>query len=75
MVVKNISSNGLGMIMPKEHDLHQGDILEVNFMLNDGQQTEISRIARISRIGKQRIGCEFVKKPLYDKHLGFYLLN
>ncbi len=75
MIVKDISLGGLGIMVADAKDFQQGDVLDVTFMLDDGKETEIQRIAVIRRIMGQEIGCELIKNQAYDKRLGFYLLN
>jgi len=75
MVVIDISFEGIGIMVFNAYDLQQGDLLDVDFALNDARETEIKRTVRIKRISKKRIGCDFLKDRAYDKHLGFYLLN
>ncbi len=75
MVVTDISFEGINIVVFNAYDLEQGDLLDVDFALNDARETEIRRTVRIKRISKKRIGCEFIKDRAYDKQLGFYLLN
>jgi transcription elongation factor Elf1 len=75
IVVKDISFTGIGIMVTDAHDIRQGDVLEVNFVLNDMSATKMNRLVRVMRIDKKKIGCKFIKEHAYDKKLGFYLLN
>jgi len=74
MMVEDISFRGIGITVDKDHDLRQGDILDLAFTLNDEQRSVIRSAVSIKRIDHQNIGCEFIKDQAYSKKLGFYLL-
>jgi transcription elongation factor Elf1 len=75
MMVEDISLSGIAILVDKDHDIRQGDILDLAFRLNDAAGTEMRNSAIVKRIDRQKIGCEFIIDQAYNKKLGFYLLK
>jgi hypothetical protein len=74
MIVKNISSMGIGFETYNPHDLAEGDAVRVRFALDDAKRSEIERDVTVRGVRDRYIGGEFSDPNLYDKALGFYLM-
>lgn len=75
-LIEDISLGGISLVPFKgKHPIVEGDILNVVFNLDDEQRTVINRMVRVKNVYPEKVGCEFLEIPLYDKELGFYLLS
>lgn len=75
LVINDLSLAGIGFTPFKaKHGIKEGDILDVNFTLDNSKETEIKRSVRIRNVFDDKIGAEFIERPLYDGDLGLYLL-
>jgi hypothetical protein len=74
-VLENISMGGIGLTTSPNHDLKQGDFLDVSFKLDDAKGSHFNNTVLIRRINGKNIGCEFVYDQAYNKKLGFYLMT
>ncbi|MBU0682149.1 MAG: PilZ domain-containing protein [Proteobacteria bacterium] len=74
--VADLSLSGLALTIIGSHNLQVGDVLMVEFDLDDKANTHIKRKAIIRVIGQGFVGCQFDEagSPAYDKALGFYLM-
>lgn len=73
MTVIDISRSGLRLQFNPMPDLTIGDLILVDFTLNDVQQTRINREVVIRSIAPPYAGTEFYKKNHLDNAIGFYL--
>jgi hypothetical protein len=73
MEVKDISIGGLGLQTMHPHNLKVGDIIRVDFELDDSQRSYIIRNAVVRNINGLFIGLEFCDNKT-DKALAFYVL-
>jgi hypothetical protein len=74
--VLDISRSGLKIKLHLERKFQVGDILTVEFRLDDQQRSLVRKEAIIRRCSGQHLGVEFTTKdPHFDKVLGFYLFN
>jgi hypothetical protein len=71
--IRNISRNGLGFTISGTHHMRPGQTLRLEFIINDKNQTKLTKEAKIRLIEKNYIGCQFVDEDNIDKALGFYL--
>lgn len=69
----NISLSGIGFTVSGLHMMEPGQILELEFRLNDKKQTKLVKQVRICTVEKNYIGCEFINQEPMEKALGFYL--
>ena len=53
--------------------MEEGQIVELEFQLDDKKQTKLIKGARICSIDNNYIGCEFLDSELIEKALRFYL--
>ena len=74
MTVKDISLNGVGIEIYENLDLSVGDVLDIEFRLDDSSKTLIKREVTIRNINNSYIGTEFLKTQIENKALGFYLM-
>lgn len=74
MYVDDLSLNGIGMSTVGPHVLKVGEMLRVEFVLNDLRRTSITKKAIVRRLVGFRVGCEFLDKSEQDPELGFFLM-
>ncbi len=72
--VEEISMGGLRFSSLDPHNLGKGDILEVNFQLDDPNKTEIIKRAVVLRVKDLMVAIKFTDKNEWDKQLGFYMM-
>ena len=72
--IVNVSKTGVGINMPGQHELEEGDTLLVEFILDDARKSNIEKKVVIRLVRGNFLGCEFFDVDEYDKALGFYLL-
>lgn len=77
MVVKDVSRNGLSLRVNDIAYIRVGDILEVEFTLDDTKRSPILKEVVVRKIFGHDLGTEFVSIDAgnaSDKAIGFYLL-
>ena len=76
MLVKNISRNGIGFVVPTGHKLKIGDKVELMFTLDDTEGSHVERIAVVRRVFEGNyLGCEFTDIGHLDRATGFYVVT
>ncbi|MFC1837703.1 PilZ domain-containing protein [Thermodesulfobacteriota bacterium] len=75
VIIKNISSGGIGFCAFKKHKTRENDRLHVSFNLNDVNLTAIDTQVTVRSAYKDYIGCEFNSKEKFKTPLGFYLIS
>ena len=75
MKVKNLSTSGLKIHVNTEHHCAVGDIIQVEFSLDDNHRTLIRKKVIVRNLVGQNIGTEFAPTEPIDKALGFYLFS
>jgi c-di-GMP-binding flagellar brake protein YcgR len=76
ITVKDISRVGLKFELERNEKLNIGDVVSVEFRLDDRHSSKIKKDVRVRKISGQIIGGEFVNldpTSSADKALGFYL--
>ncbi|MFO7840166.1 MAG: PilZ domain-containing protein [Desulfosalsimonadaceae bacterium] len=73
--VLDISKTGLRLKLFSRPRFQPGDLITVEFRLDDGKNTLIERDVYVRNIKKDEIGVEFASIPSLDSALGFYMLN
>jgi len=73
MTVTDISRTGLRFRMQMQHYFEPGDTLDIEFQLDDNEQTLIKRRVIVRSVQGLSVGVEFTSDQHYDK-LGAYLL-
>jgi hypothetical protein len=77
MVVKDVSRNGLQIRVNDSSYMNAGDILEVEFKLDDNKRSPIRKEVVIRKIVGYDLGTEFTSVDAgnaSDKAIGFYLM-
>ena len=74
MAVRNLSLTGLKLEVFGNHNLSAGDVLEVEFRLDDVKKTPIKKKVVIRNIKNAYIGTAFLETKIEDTTLGFYLM-
>jgi hypothetical protein len=75
VIIKNISTGGIGFCAFKKHKTRENDRLQVSFNLNDIQHTHIETNVTVRSAYKDYIGCEFDSTEKFRKSLGFYMIS
>jgi len=75
MKVRDLSTSGLKIHINTPHQCAVGDIVLVEFSLDDSHRTLIKKKVIVRNIVGQNIGTEFAPTEAVDKALGFYLFS
>jgi hypothetical protein len=75
MTVKDLSTSGLKIQTNVHHNCAVGDVVLVDFTLDDSHRTLIKKKVIVRNIVGQHIGNEFAPTEAIDKALGFYLFS
>lgn len=78
MTVKDLSGSGVKIKLNVEKDFKIGDIISVEFRLNDKQRSPIKKNAVIKKISDLYLGLEFnslSSSDPSDKAIGFYMFD
>jgi hypothetical protein len=73
--VVDLSSNGLKLVLPPGETVSVGDMLKVEFRLDDPRLSLIKKRLIIRNVQAQAVGAEFASTELLDTALGFYLMS
>lgn len=75
LVVKNLSRNGIGFKTIGKYDIKEGDVINVQFTLDDANGTKIKSNVVVRSVSDNYIGAEFSGLDVHGaKELGFYLM-
>ena len=72
--VEEISMGGMKFTSLDPHGIGKGDALEVKFLLDDPDKTEINKRAVVLRVEDLTVAIKFTDKNGWDKQLGFYMM-
>jgi len=75
MVVVDISAGGIKLKLEVDRNFKVGDVLKVEFKLDDSKQTPIKKTVVIRNAGDSLYGAAFKGTDSYDPVLGFYLMS
>ena len=75
MRVVDISSNGLKLKFNVKRPFQGGEVLKVEFHLDDNQRTLIQREVIVRNVYENLVGTSFVQNSGDDPALGFYLMS
>ena len=75
MNVKDLSTSGLKIHTNARHNCAVGDVILVEFSLDDNHRTLIKKKVIVRNIVGKHIGTEFAPTEALDKALGFYLFS
>ena len=73
MEILDLSRSGLRMEINTDAEIKVGDILKLQFTLDDKQNSEVTKEVIVRSISGHSLGTEFLSLDHYDK-LGSYLL-
>ena len=74
MIVRDLSLIGMKLEVYENLGFSEGDVLQVEFSLDDVNNTLIKKKAVIRNIKNSYIGAEFFQTEIKDRTLGFYLM-
>ena len=74
MIVRDLSLTGMKLEVFGIFNFLEGDVLEIEFRLDDVKKTLIKKKAVIRNIENSYIGTSFLHTEREDKTLGFYLM-
>lgn len=75
MIVKDLSTSGLKIHTNSQHNCAVGDVVLVEFSLDDSHRTLIKKKVIVRNVVGLNIGTEFAPTEAIDKALGFYLFS
>lgn len=76
--VTNLSRTGLRLRTKEPHKLNLGDIITVDFFIDDKEKSFISKKVKVMNIDEKNVGAEFCSLAPSDKAfkaINFYLFN
>ncbi|MCU0562187.1 MAG: PilZ domain-containing protein [Desulfobacterales bacterium] len=73
MTVKDLSATGMKLAIAASGALSAGDMLKVEFHLDDAARSPIKKKLIVRNISGSEVGAEFAPTETLDKALGFYL--
>jgi len=73
--VRDLSAGGMKLRFSSPPQLAVGDLLQVEFRLDDANRSPISKKVIIRNISGDQAGTEFALTEACDKALGFYLFS
>lgn len=75
MRIVDISSTGLKVELNVERSMNVGNMMDVEFHLDDKKRTLIKKKVIIRNVKKSSVGVSFREQDMDDSALGFYLLT
>jgi len=73
MRVKDLSNNGMKLLIPASETFAVGDMLKVSFHLDDAHRSLVQKKVIVRNISPPHVGTELAPTETIDKALGFYL--
>jgi len=73
VIIRELSLTGIRFESLKPHQISNNDLLEMKFILNNLQRTEIKKLVKVIWINDRIIGANFTETELYSQALGFYM--
>jgi hypothetical protein len=73
MRVKDLSSNGMKLLITGSETFAIGDMLKVSFNLDDARRSPVQKKVIVRNISPPHVGTELAPTETIDKALGFYL--
>jgi hypothetical protein len=76
IMIEDVSRGGLGFSLSREPDMKVNQVFQVEFFLDDDDQSIISKTLIITHVSGCRIGAEFCEPPdSFDRALMSYLMS
>ena len=73
VVIHDLSRDGLGFSVSGVHSIRVGQRAQIDFVLDNGKNTRLSKECEIRSVSDNHIGCQFIAHQPFEKDLGFYL--
>ena len=73
LTVKDLSVNGMKLMLTTVSAFNPGDVLKVRFTLDDAHRSAVEKKVIVRSICPPFVGTEFAPTETLDKALGFYL--
>ncbi len=74
MKVRNISNTGIGFSVIGQHQLKENQRLQLEFRLDNRDNTRIIKEVRVCAINNSYVGCAFVDQAPHERELRSYLI-
>lgn len=75
LMVRNLSLTGMKLIIDNNHGWVPGDVILVEFHLDDTQRSLVRKKVIVRNINCAEVGTELAPTESVDKAVGFYLFN
>lgn len=75
MTIIDLSAGGVKLRLKVARDFNLGDLLKIEFRLDDNKNTQMTKTVVIRNISGEYIGAAFRDTDPYDPVLGFYLMS
>ena len=73
VLIKNISINGINFETLKPHNISKGDIVELEFILDNRNKTELHTLVKIMQVNDLNVGGQFIDESSLKQDLVLYL--
>ena len=73
MMVKDLSTNGMEIVLSGSGTIAPGDLLKIEFRLDNAQRSLVQKKVVVRNVSDNFVGTEFAVTEALDKALGFYL--
>jgi len=73
LTVKDLSTNGMKLVLSAIGTIAPGDLLKIEFRLDDANRSLVQKKVVVRNISDNIVGTEFAATEALDKALGFYL--
>ena len=73
VLIKNISITGINFETLKPHNMSKGDIVELEFTLDNRNKTELNTLVKIMRVNDLNVGGQFIDESSLKQDLVLYL--
>ena len=73
VIIRELSLTGIRFESMRPHQISTGDILEMQFVLDNPLRSEIRKLTKVKWVKDRIVGANFSETELHSKELGFYL--
>jgi len=73
MTVKDLSTNGIKLVLSASGTIAPGDLLKIEFRLDNAKRSLVQKKVVVRNVVGNSVGTEFTVTEALDKDLGFYL--
>jgi len=75
IIIRELSLTGIRFEILRPHKILTNDRLDVTFKLDNPMRSEIRRVFKVIWVRNRMVGAKCGEPKLYEKDLGFYLIN